>query len=99
MTKEKTMTFVQARSKLSEIVDRVAKHDEAYIVTKRNKPRAVIIGIDQYQHLAGTSNNFKTVQGKRIMSIGGIATAVGDIDEAIRELRRSRVEAISRNHP
>jgi hypothetical protein len=28
------------------------------------------------------------------MKIGGIATAVGDIDEAIRELRKSRVEAV-----
>ena len=40
------MTFVQARSKLSEIVDRVAEHGDAYVVSKRQKPVAVIIGID-----------------------------------------------------
>ena len=51
--KEKTMTFVQARSKLSEIVDRVAEHGDAYVVSKRQKPIAVIIGIDRYRELSG----------------------------------------------
>jgi hypothetical protein len=32
MAKEKLMTFVQARSKLSEIVDRVAEHGDTYVV-------------------------------------------------------------------
>jgi prevent-host-death family protein len=96
MGKEKTMTFVQARSKLGAIVDRAAELGETYVVSKRQKPVAVIIGIDRYRQLAGTSKHFKTVRGKRIMNIGGIATAVGDIDDAIRELRKSRIEAVLR---
>ncbi len=63
------MTFVQARSKLSEIVDRVAESGDTYVVSKRQKPRA------------------------------GIATAVGDIDEAIRELRKSRIAAVIKKLP
>ena len=94
MAKEKIMTFVQARSKLSEIVDRVAESEDTYVVSKRQKPRAVIIGIDRYRELSGTSKYLKNVGGKRIMNIEGIGTAVGDIDEAIRELRKSRVEAL-----
>jgi prevent-host-death family protein len=47
MAKEKVMSFVQARSKLSEIVDRVAESGDTYVVSKRQKPRAVIIGIDR----------------------------------------------------
>jgi prevent-host-death family protein len=72
--KEKTLTTAQARFKLSEIIERVANHGEAYIVTKRKEPRAVIIGVDQYLQILGTSRYFKTVRGKRIMKIGGIAT-------------------------
>jgi prevent-host-death family protein len=94
MAKEKSMTFVQARSKLSEIVDRVADHGETYVVSKRQKPRAVIIGIDRYRELSGTSKYLKNVGGKRIINLEGIATAVGDIDEAIRELRKSRIDAV-----
>jgi prevent-host-death family protein len=94
MAKEKTLPFVQARAKLSEIVDRVAESGDAYVVSKRQKPVAVIIGIEKYRELSGTSKYLKTVRGKRIMNLEGIATAVGDIDEAIRELRKSRIDAV-----
>ncbi|HEX9660919.1 MAG TPA: type II toxin-antitoxin system prevent-host-death family antitoxin [Candidatus Binatia bacterium] len=99
MAKEKIMTFVQARSKLSEIVDRVSEHGDTYVVSKRQKPVAVIIGIDRYWHLTGTAKYMKNIAGKRILNIEGIATAVGDIDEAIRELRKSRLEAIAKSVP
>ena len=94
MAKEKIMTFVQARSKLSGIVDRVAESGDTYVISKRQRPRAVIIGIDRYRELSGTSKYLKTVRGKKIIKLEGIATAVGDIDEAIRDLRKSRIEAV-----
>jgi prevent-host-death family protein len=94
VAKEKVMPFVQARSKLSGIIDRVAESGETYVVSKRQKPLAVIIGIKKYQELSGTSKYLKNVGGKRIMNLEGIGTAVGDIDEAIRELRKSRIEAV-----
>lgn len=90
MAKEKIMTFVEARSRLSQIVDRVAESGETYLVSKRRKPRAVIIGIDRYRELTGASKYLKTVGGKRIMNLEGMATA----DEAIRKLRESRSEAV-----
>jgi len=93
MAKEKVMPFVEARAKLSEIVDRVAEHGDTYVVAKRQKPVAVIIGIDRYRQLSGTAKYVREITGKRILNIEGIATAVGDIDEAIRALRRSRLEA------
>lgn len=99
MGKEKSMTFVQARSRLSEIADRVAEHGEAYVVSKRQKPVAVIIGIDRYREISGTSKYLKTIRGKRILNLEGIATAVGDIDKAIRDLRKSRLEAVLKNVP
>lgn len=99
MAKEKAMTFVQARSNLSEIVDRVAEHGETYVVSKRQKPVAVIIGIDRYRQLSGAAKYMKNVGGKKILRIGGIGKAVGDIDAAIRELRKSRLEAIIKNDP
>jgi len=99
MAKEKVMTFVQARSKLSEIVDRVSEHGDTYVVSKRQKPVAVIIGIDRYRHLSGTNKYMKKIGGKKILQIGGIAKAVGDIDEAIRALRKSRLDAIGKSIP
>jgi prevent-host-death family protein len=97
MAKEKIMPFVEARAKLSEIVDRVAEHGDTYVVAKRQKPRAVIIGIDRYRQLSGSAKYIKKIAGKRILNIEGIATAVGDIDEAIRALRKSRLDAAGRS--
>ena len=96
MAKERIMTFVQARSRLSEIVDRVAESGDTYVVSKRQKPRAVIIGIDRYRELSGTAKHLKNVGGKKIFKLGGIGKVVGDIDEAIRELRKSRIEAVTK---
>jgi chemotaxis receptor (MCP) glutamine deamidase CheD len=42
---------------------------------------------------------FKIIGGKRILQLGGIATAVGDIDQAIRDLRKSRIESAVKNCP
>jgi prevent-host-death family protein len=97
MVKEKVMPFVQARARLSEIVDRVAEHGDIYVVAKRQKPVAVIIGIDRYRELSGAAKHVKKIAGKRILKIGGIASAVGSIDEAIRELRKSRLDATRRS--
>jgi prevent-host-death family protein len=97
MAKEQLMPFVEARAKLSEIVDRVAEHGETYVVSKRQKAVAVIIGIERYRQLSGTAKHVKEIGGKRILNIEGIATAVGDIDEAIRALRKSRLEAAGRS--
>jgi prevent-host-death family protein len=97
MTKEKILPFVEARARLSEIVDRVAEGGATYVVAKRQKQVAVIIGIDRYRQLSGTAKQVKEIAGKRILNIEGIATAVGDIDEAVDALRKSRLEALDRS--
>jgi prevent-host-death family protein len=101
MAKEKIVSIVKTRSKLSEIVDRVAENGDTYVVSKRRKPVAVIIGIDRYRELSGTSKQlkYKNVGGRRILNLEGIGTAVGDIGEAIRELRKSRIESAIKNCP
>lgn len=94
MAREKVMTFVEARAQLSEIVDRVAEHGDTYVVAKRRKPVAVIIGLERYRHLSGTAKYLNEVSGKRILKIGGIAKPSADIDQAIQTLRKSRLQGI-----
>jgi prevent-host-death family protein len=96
MAKEKVIPFVEARAKLSEIVDRVSEYGDTYVVAKRQKPVAVIIGIDRYRQLSGSAKHIKTIGGKRVLDIAGTATAVADIDQAIRALRKSRLDAAGR---
>lgn len=91
MKKEKQITFVYARSNLSEIVNRVAEQGETYVVSKRQKPKVVIVSVDRYAELKGAARRlkFKNIGGRKILNIEGIATAVDDIDEAIKDIRKA----------
>ena len=97
MPREKVLQFVEARAKLSEIVDRVSERGETFVVAKRQKPVAAIIGIAKYREMIGATKHLRSRGGKTIFRIGGIATVTEDIDEAIRALRKSRLEALSRS--
>jgi prevent-host-death family protein len=99
MAQEKVMPFVEARARLSEIVNHVAERGDTYVIAKREKPIAVIIGVDKYRHLTGTAKHINRMGGRKVLKIGGIGKAVGDIDKAIRALRKSRLEAITKNIP
>ena len=67
MGREKIMPFVEARAKLSQILDRVAEQGDIYVLAKRQKPVAVIIGIDRYRQLSGAAKHMKEIAGKRIL--------------------------------
>jgi prevent-host-death family protein len=97
MHKEKSMPFVEARANLSELIDRVAEHGETYVIAKRQKPIAVIIGMERYQQLVGAAKHHRTVAGKRLLKIAGIAKATGDTDQAIRALRQSKLATARRS--
>lgn len=91
MAKERVLSFIEARSNLSKIVDQVSERGQTYVVAKRAKPVAVILGIQRYREMASASRNLKSVRDKRILKLRGMGTATGDIDRAIKDLRKSRV--------
>ena len=94
MAKEKVVSFVKARKDLSQILDRVSTGGAPVVIAKRHKPLAVVVGLDRYRQVSGAHKHLAKVKGKRILKIRGIAKGVADIDEAIRTLRRSRIEAL-----
>ncbi len=62
-------------------------------------PRKTMIpfGVKTNWKESGGAKHIKQIAGKRILNIEGIATAVGNIDEAIRALRKSRLAAAGRS--
>lgn len=97
MAKETTLSFVEARANLSEIVNNVSEHQQTYVISKRDKPVAVIVGIKRYQEMTNASKHLKSLRGRRILKLRGMAMAAGDIDQAIRDLRKSRIESLTRS--
>ena len=45
----KTLPFVEARAKLSLLVDRVAAMDEKILITRHGRPAAVLVSPDEYE--------------------------------------------------
>jgi prevent-host-death family protein len=95
MGKEKILSFVEARANLSEIVDQVSKRGQTYVIAKRDKPVAVIVGFEKYQEMANGRKHLKSRGGKRILKLSDTATGVANIDEAIKELRKSRIASVA----
>jgi prevent-host-death family protein len=94
MAKEKVLSFVEARANLSELVDQVSERGQTYIIAKRQKPVAVIVGVEKYKAMSNAGRHLRSRKEKRILKLKGTATAGGDIDRAIEELRKSRIESL-----
>lgn len=95
MGKEKILSFVEARANLSEIVDQVSKRGQTYVIAKRDKPVAVIVAFEKYQEMANGRKHLKSRGGKRILKLSDTATGVANIDEAIKDLRKSRIASVA----
>jgi len=95
MAKEKILSFVEARANLSEIVEQASKRGQTYVIAKREKPVAVIIGFQKYQDIANGRKHLKSRGGKRVLNLRDTATGVANIDEAIKDLRKSRIASVA----
>ena len=95
MAKKKTLSFVEARANLSEVVEQASKRGQTYVIAKREKPVAVIIGFEKYQDMANGRKHLKSRGGKRILKLSDTATGVGNIDQDIKDLRRSRIASVT----
>ena len=94
MYRERILSFVEARRNLSGLLDEVSAKREAVIIAKRDKPIAAILGMDDYNEMRNTQKRLSRSGTKRLLKLGGIAEPLGDLDKAIRDLRRSRIQAV-----
>ncbi len=90
MYRERVLSFVQARRNLSRLLDEISAKREAVIIAKRDIPVAAILGMDHYNELRNTRKRLSRSGTKRVLKLGGVAEPLGDLDQAIRDLRKSR---------
>jgi prevent-host-death family protein len=48
---DRTVSMAKAKSHLSELVGRAAYHDEHFVLERRGRPMAVLLGVDEYERL------------------------------------------------
>jgi prevent-host-death family protein len=93
MAQRETVPFAQARKELSRIVDQVSTGGRPVVITKRQKPVAIVVGLERYRSEAEPAGRSRR---RRIFKVKGIARGPADVDRVIAELRRSRIEALVR---
>jgi len=98
MAKQKILSFVEARANLSKVVEQASKRGQTYIIAKRKQPVAVIVGFEKYQEMANGRKHLISRGGKRILKLSDTATVVGNIYQAIKDLRRSRLASVARSY-
>jgi len=90
-----TLTTMDLRKNLGHILDMVAEKNESVIISRANKPLAVILSISEYEEKVQNKN-----RGQRLESLSIAmdawrernrkATARVDVVKAVRESRDSR---------
>jgi prevent-host-death family protein len=90
-----TLTTMDLRKNLGHILDMVAEKNESVIISRANKPLAVILSISEYEEKVQNKN-----RGQRLEALSTAmdawrernrkATARVDVVKAVRESRDSR---------
>ena len=90
-----TLTTMDLRKNMGEILDKVAKNNEPVMISRANKPLAVILSIAEYEEKVQKKNRIQ-----RLETISGAmdawrernrkATAKVDAVQAVREGRDAR---------
>jgi len=91
----KTLTALDLRKRLGSILNEVHERKERFIVSRANKPLAVIISVDEYEERV-----LKKERGRKLQAIcagmenwkkeHGNETGRIDVTDAIREMRDRR---------
>lgn len=90
---KEVVTLTEAKAKLSEIINRVIIRKETISITRKGKPAAVLLSIEEYEKL---HNNKKKglIQAK-----GVLAGCDEEIDRMTQSIYESREKEISRPVP
>ena len=90
-----TLTTMDLRKNLGHILDMVAETNESVIISRANRPLAVILSVSEYEEKVQKKN-----RGQRLEALSGAmdawrernctATARVDVVQAVRESRDAR---------
>ena len=89
----KTVPVRELRSELSQVIDQVADLREHVIVTRRGRPAAVLVPVDEYEALEETAELLSDSEALTAIEEGRQEVERGEtvtLDELRRELDRRR---------
>ena len=88
------MNVAEAKKKFSEILARTAYNGEHFIINRRGKPMAVLIGLDDFALLEQWKRSSEKPQG--LLAAAGVLAGFEGFEEIMNDVYRSRRESPGR---
>jgi len=87
------ISIAEAKSKFSEIIARIIYAGERFIVRRRGKPVAAIVGIDDFKKIQLTNSSEDT---GTLLAVAEAWADFKDLDRVIEDIYRSRRKSTDR---
>lgn len=86
----KNVTALIARTQFGQILERVSRNEERFLVTKNGQAKAVILGIEDFmESIAQTPESLATLQ-KQAQKSGADKLSLEDIEREVQAVRQRK---------
>ncbi len=92
----KQLSLSQARAKLSSLVADVDKGKGPIAISQRSKVKAVLVNAEWHSRVEEELAHYRRAVKQAPLKLRGTMKLVGDLDQALMELKQEREESISR---
>lgn len=92
----KQLSLTEARAKLSTLVAEVDKGRGPVAIAQRSKVRAVLVDPEWHSRVEEELAHYRRTRKQSCLKLRGSMKLVGDLDQALNELRQEREQSLER---
>jgi len=92
----KQLSLTEALAKLSTLVDEVDKGKGPVAIAQRSKIKAVLVGAEWHSRVEEELAHYRRTVKQSPFKLRGSMTLIGDISQALAEIRKEREESFDR---
>ena len=92
----KQLSLTEARAKLSTLVAEVDKGKGPIAIAQRSKVKAVLVDPEWHGRVEEELAHYRSLARQSPLKLWGSMTLIGDLDEALNELKKEREQSLER---
>ena len=92
----KQLSLTQARAKLSTLIADVDKGKGPVAIAQRSKVKAVLVDAEWHSRVEEELAHYRRAARQSPLKLRGSMTVIGDINQALMEIRKEREESFDR---
>ena len=92
----KQLSLTEARAKLSTLVAEIDKGKGPIAIAQRSKVKAVLVDPEWHGRVEEELAHYRSLARQSPLKLWGSMTLIGDLDEALNELKKERAQSLER---